>query len=124
MGWDAYASGNISDPDESIFVIDDNSGRLIIPDAQIAAAFLEAAKEVRTADWLLHAGGLDCSDCARMLERAGISAWGNNISAETLGQMRPNWNYEYSGDEAWAYWSARKFIETCQKIGLGIEFSW
>lgn len=37
---------------------------------------------------------------------------------------KANWDFGYEEKDAWAYWSARKFLETCARLKLTIRFSW
>lgn len=63
-----------------------------------------------------------------MIERAtGRSVWDErDWDKEFLIKVnkQANWEFEYQQEEAWAYWSAKKFLETCAKAGLSISFSW
>jgi len=72
-------------------------------------------------------GGLDCSECARMLEKATkMNAWDENgwdvEKVKTL-HSSADWKFNYHKDKAWAYWSAKKFLEICAENNLSIEFS-
>lgn len=72
-------------------------------------------------------GYLDTSTCGKMLNRAtGKGVYGDDWSKEEVKQLyeTANWNFSYSEDEEWAYWSARKFLEVCANNDLSIEFSW
>lgn len=117
MGWDAFA---LVEYDEHFKI----TGRL-------ADVFQKVSDEVKektgTVDGLLAKGGLDVDDCAYMLEHAtGLSAWSVEWTADYVKELndRANWNFEYPIEDAWAYWSARRFLETCASEGLPIRFSW
>jgi len=38
--------------------------------------------------------------------------------------QKANWDFKYKKEDAWAYLSARKFLELCAKHNLSIRFSW
>lgn len=116
MGWDAYSIG------------DEESG---LSAFQVRTCFQEATLFVQAltgvADAWLPKGGLDCSVCARMLAKAtGEDVYGDPWTAEKVKELNASasWGFVFEEDQAWAYWSARKFLETCAELGLGIEFSW
>jgi hypothetical protein len=119
MGWDAHSSAEK----------DWKKKRLV--DKGMRKAFNNADKFVKsktgTVDWYLHMAGLDCSSCAEMLQKAtGRDCWGEDWKSEKIEKINEsaNWDFEYSTDEAWAYWSAKKFLELCAKFKLSVEFSW
>lgn len=62
MGWDAHSSANYS------------NNKYNFKRSKAGKLFIAADNEVRqiagSADFYLHLGGLDCSDCGKMLERA------------------------------------------------------
>lgn len=120
MGWDAYSSVN--------YLYDQRR----IENAEHDAAFKSAAKEVTqlagTVDGYLETGGLDCSACCKMLQEAtGDDCYDEEgWSSERVKQLneRADWRIPYGKDDAWAYWSARKFLELCAQFNLSIRFSW
>lgn len=128
MGWDAFATQN----GETLFSFNEERGELEIADPVLCSIFAEVSKEVVTrtgaVDFLLRCGGLDCSACAHMLERATkCTAWdGDGWVAEQVQMLArtADWDFDYSANDAWAYWSARRFLETCARYKLGIKFSW
>lgn len=115
MGWDAFAMGP-------------KGGK--ITDRKIKRDFTSAGEWVKkrtgTRDFALTGKlcGLDVSTCGEMLQRAcGIHHYSENPWHPK--EMKFNWEFEPDDDEHWwAYWSARKFIEVCQKHNLTIKFSW
>lgn len=123
MGWDAFADTKVVWPQR---------GEPYLENADHRAAYQMARDEVRkhtpTVDWRLPLGGLDTSDAARMLERAtGASAWDENgWTAERVKELaaKANWNFEYHVDLAYAYWSAKLWLETTARLGLKVRFSW
>lgn len=127
MGWDANASVKIK-RDENFKLL--NADELLNTE-YVAEAFKRASKQARketgSVDALLRLGGLDCSTCAKMLEKAtGESVYVEDWSAlkvKTLSESA-NWDFKCDDGKAWAYWSARLFLETCAKFNLSIQFSW
>jgi len=120
MGWDAHSSAEF----------DYEKGQFVNTAHQ--EAFLLAVHEVKTLtgtyDGYLKQGGLDCSDSCKMLELAtGESCYAKDAwSAEKVKELndKADWRIYYGGIDAWAYWSARKFLETCAELSLSITFSW
>lgn len=94
--------------------------------------FIDAYNEVKSiagcADGYLDMGSLDCSACCKMLQEAtGESCYSDEgWSAEKVKELneKADWRLLYGKDNAWAYWSARKFLETCAELNLSISFSW
>ncbi|SRR5260370_20370807 len=126
MGWDAYAFS--TERPDALFEYDYERHRLYIPDQVYARAFRNAEIEVLMAapsvDGLLVKGGLDCSDCAEVLEQlTGLDAWGDPLSIEAVQSLTIK-EYEPEIKDAWAYYSALWFLKTCQDQKLGIKFSW
>ncbi len=126
MGWDANASVKIK-RDENFKLL--NANELLNP--EYAEAFKQASKQARketgSVDALLRLGGLDCSTCAKMLEKAtGESVYVEEWSASKVKTLSKsaNWGFKCDDSKAWAYWSARLFLETCAKFNLSIQFSW
>lgn len=112
MGWDAFAYGP-------------KGGR--IRNREIKNDFKKASKWVKRkcseVDGCLSRGILDVSTCGEMLQ----AACGKHHYSETPWHpktMTFNWEFLHRKGEAWAYWSARKFIEVCQKHNLIVKFSW
>ena len=116
MGWDAFIFGP-------------KGGG--ITNKEIVKEFDQAAKWVSDNhgfhDIHIYKSGrlivLDCSDTGQMLNRAGINAWDAGKKHRVL-DLKFNWEFEYTKEEAPHYWTARKAIEICQKHDLTIEFSW
>lgn len=114
MGWDAFAKGP-------------KGG--MITNSEIKHAFRAAQKlcMLKAKGHDIHIGkgyvALDCSQTAEMLKKAcGKSPWDPNPWHPKL--MTFNWDFEYKKELAWAYWSAKKFIDVCQEFNLTIKFSW
>ena len=119
MGWDAHSSA------------EKNWQKRKLADSKINRMFKNAEayvkKKASSVDWYLHLAGLDCSSCAKMLEQAtGESCWEDGWSEEKVKELaaKANWNFEFEKEKDWAYWSAKKFLETCAKANLSITFSW
>ena len=91
-------------------------------------AELYVKRKAGSVDGCLRMAGLDCSACAKMLEKAtnrsawDESEWSNDFVKKI--NLDANWDFEYENEQAWAYWSAKKFLETCAKANLSISFSW
>lgn len=124
MGWDSNSSAKFR-------LITEPSHRLELINPEYRDAFKKASDYVKrkaaTVDWLLEFGGLDCSACAEMLEEAtGESCWGPKWNREKVQKLNSNanWDFDYDPTLSWAYWSARKYLETCAKLNLIIKFSW
>ena len=119
MGWDAFSS---------VKTLDDCKPKHPEPRRLFRNAHLYVKRKAGSVDGYLEYGSLDCSDCRRMLEEAtGESCYDENgWSKEKVRDLQKsaNWNFEYDPEDAWAYWSARKFLEVCAKLNLSIEFSW
>ena len=122
MGWDAYSS-----------VKKDYTGKTpkIVNPVHAKAfknAFAYVKRKAGSVDGYLDGGALDCSACAFMLEKAtGRTAWfikGWDKKQVKKIAKKANWDFKYHKDKAWAYWSAKKFLETCAKQDLAIQFSW
>lgn len=120
MGWDAHSSAKrdwkkmkLKDP---------------ITDKLFKNAEVYVKRKAGSVDGYLRMAGLDCSACAKMLEQAtGRSAWderGWDKDFLIKVNEKANWDFEYEQEQAWAYWSAKKFLESCAKAGLSISFSW
>ena len=132
MGWDAYATKN----DEIVNInwnLYNSDKRPELTDPVLKVTFEKAAQTVRELaedkyDWMLSFGGLACSDCARMLEKAtGIDTHpidDSLLSSEQVKNLHKKANWEFAAIPLWAYWSARKFLEVCAKHNLGMQFSW
>lgn len=88
---------------------------------------IRAAGGRPTVDGLLRHGGLDCSDCAEMLERATLaSCWIPEWSPAMVRGLAQtaSWDFEVEPDLLWAKESARAFLEHAAKLGKSIRFSW
>lgn len=122
MGWDAHSSAEM----------DYSKPFSRIRDKQIRRYFKKASDFVKaktgTVDCLLETGSLDCDQCAKMLEAAtGQTCWMDGWSEADVQAIRETacWdNISITKDDEWAFWSARKFLETCANLGLSINFSW
>lgn len=120
MGWDAYASIDV----------DWNKGEVIHEGYR--NVFLKWSQYVASVagnvDGLFRLGGLDCSDCAAMLEKAtGVSCWDQDgwDSEKVLSLwFNSNWDFEYDPELKWAYKSAEQFLLLCAAMGLSIRFDW
>lgn len=120
MGWDAHSSATYNYENKRFERMAHQK------------AFLLAVDEVKTltgaVDGSLIRGGLDCSDCCKMLEEAtGASCYDEvGWSPERVKQLNESadWRIPFGKDDAWAYWSARKFLEVCAELKLSIKFSW
>jgi hypothetical protein len=112
VGWDGHASPT--------------------PPRDVKYKFREAAENVKSQTGnvdalLMHGLGLDCTACARWLERlTGRNAW-ENWSAQ---QMKQNYGIAMSkelfvpANEMWAYLSALEFMRVCSENGLGMAVSY
>lgn len=120
MGWDAFSSAEKD--------WDNRKLKDPIMDKSFAAADRFVAYKTGSADMLLRMAGLDCSPCATMLEKAtGLDAWDEKgWDVETVKEANKNadWDFDYTEEFAWAYWSAKKFLECCAENNLSITFSW
>ena len=123
MGWDAYASVKINWKGgwDKAHIEDKNLDRL----------FKNAVKKARGmgdggVDCMLRLGGLDCSDCKLMLEEATGEYCFDNWDKRKVQRLNKeaDWDFEYDKLLAWAYWSARVFLETCAKANLEVSFSY
>lgn len=84
------------------------------------------ATGVDAIDGLLYHGGLDCSICGRMLQKAtGLSMYGDSWTPEVVHNFAEiaDWSFTVDPDEEWAKASARAFLNHCAKLGKGIRFS-
>lgn len=120
MGWDAFTSARTDYKlnklkSKRIDKLFDNATKYVV-------------KKAGSADIYLRTAGLDCSACALMLQEAtGESVWVDkkwNREYVRKVNREADWNFEYDKEDAWAYWSARKFLETCARAGLSIHFSY
>ena len=116
--------------DADAFVPD---GRCVTTDPALSAAFAAASEWVSRhtggVDGLLAIGSLDCRAAIGFMERALGRAAGPSAGIwppEAVRSMAEaaHWPEPESvpPDERWAYWSARRFVETCVEQGLGIWF--
>jgi hypothetical protein len=114
MGWDAFIKGKRGG------IIVNKDILLDFKKAAIAVAKKAGYSDIHITNNFV---ALDISDTGQMLNRAGIDAW----DASKLFRVRDlkfNWDFSYTKEEAPYYWSARKAIEVCQKHDLTIKFSW
>ena len=120
MGWDAHSTAKKDWEKKKLK--DPTTDKLF----KNAEAYVK--RKAGSVDGYLRMAGLDCSSCAEMLERAtGRSVWDErdwNKDFVVKVNEKANWDFEYEQEQAWAYWSAKKFLESCAKAGLSIYFSW
>lgn len=118
MGWDAFAMGS-------------RGGT--IRDEKIINQFKRAGAKIKKEHGFsdIHVGkgfiALDCSDSAKMLERAvGLSAWSNVGWNPSKMSHDTSWGFIDSVRELELpfYWSARRFFEICKKNNLTIHFTY
>lgn len=117
MGWDMFVRDELLTP-KVIADFQEASGRVI-----------ELAGSV---DGLLSSGALDCSACARQMERMSAkSAWCDwapeDFKEAVLAAVDvepPECAEPPEENNLWAYWSAREFIRVCAKHGLAAEASY
>lgn len=119
MGWDAYSSAEI------------NFETRRLKDKEIdgifKSAYIDVQHKAGSADFALRLAGLDCSDCARMLMKAtgkdcwSLQPWSVDEVIETAKAAQ--WEFEFERKQAWAYWSARNFLNACAAARLSIRFS-
>lgn len=126
MGWDAYATKNGDDVE-----LIDIDGRLSIADPVLAEAFHEACLHVRMVtcgawDSSLRLGGLCCNDCGDAIDRCGgFYPWNAermSLTPENVVVIVQSWTPHKPTH--WAEASARAFLRTCARHGLGVRFSW
>lgn len=91
--------------------------------------YISTAKAVvGPVDGLLKHGGLDCSVCAMMLQRAvkDLDCWSDRLTPDEVraAAKRADWSFECRKDEQWAKDSARAFLERTAELGRGIRFSY
>ena len=130
MGWSATAS-----PITRLYQW--RHGRDGIAEPEIEAAFVRASEEViaqaGTVDGMLCRGGLHFRGAGDFLAKAtGESVYPNDdegwspmlvlVLAETVGEHE--WPEPDKAEDLWLLLSARKFLEACAALGLGIKFSW
>jgi len=93
-----------------------------------AFAHREVTFKAGRVDGFLINGGLNLESSANMLQQAtGMSVYDEdswNVDQVKELARRANWNFTYSTEDKAGYWSARYFLNTCAKLGLGIGFSW
>lgn len=123
MGWDASADAKK--------IYNKNNNRYQLSNKKQRFAFKEAFEFVKSeagqVDGFLDMGGLDCSACAKMLEQAtGRSCFGDGWKSDEIQQIyeMSNWDFHFDKEKAWAYWSARKFLELCAKFKLAVTFNY
>lgn len=120
MGWDAHSSAKVNWKENRLR--NANLNRLFIN----AHGYVK--RKTGGVDGFLSIGSLDVDDCALMLEKAtGKSCWDEKgWSKKEVKEIykKADWDFEYKINEAWAYWSAKKFLEVCAKSNLSIRFSY
>jgi len=121
MGWDAHTKI------ETEIV----NNRLRIKNKAIRESFKKAYVEVKkiagAVDGFLDFGDLDCSTCRDMLTKAtGINGYEDGFTSDQVVELNKNanWNFKFPEEDAWAYWSARKWLEVCAELKLSIYFSY
>ena len=96
---------------------------------KVSKAFRHLSAAIRlvtgAVDGELIYGGLGCSKSRQFLEKAtDIICYIDWDSEDTVKiAAKANWNFEHSPDEAWAYQSAKLFLETCAKLELAVTFT-
>lgn len=121
MGWDCHAT---------------RKGRLLryehatlrIHDSILDAAFRQAAKGAKRmggdADMMLEFGALHLRECADMLRQA-TSLDPYDVKGWSPSEVqKASWKFNYLKSRRGAYWSARKFLETCAEHQLGVRFTY
>lgn len=126
MGWDAFSSYDRRSKSKQ----------------NLAAkkAFEKADKKVMkltgTVDAYLQHGGLDCSSCREMLEKAAELSIKNLNWCWAYGEkgMPPEavklmhlfcvWDFKFPKHDDWAYWSAKEFLRICAENNLSIRFDY
>ncbi len=127
MGWDAYATYP-----NGRYLLQNWETDHRLKSRRLRMAFEQASADVAAmagdVDWMLATGGLDVSTCADLLHNAtGFSAWdekGWSPRKVRKATNSANWDFEVPEDDLVSYWSARKFLEVCAELGLGIKFSY
>lgn len=121
MGWDAFAAAEISKGKG--FKLKHKRHR-----EAFKAAHEEVLKNADSVDGGLDAGVLGSSACRDMLQKAfngNVSVYSNWTPEQTKqAQKLANWNFKYSKEDAWAYWSAKIWLRVCAENDLGVEFSY
>lgn len=131
MGWDAYSTKKT---EKQLLVFKKASEKALMN----VRRDIKKTKLNAFVDYDLANGGLDCSDSERMLSQAlelynfnnpdeYASCYDENgwsVEKTRLLNEKANWKFKYEKEEAWAYWSARMFLNTCAELGLGIDFSY
>lgn len=125
MGWDAYSVNGIG---ESICLgISKKDPKFNKHKKEFAIVSRQVNLVANGVDALLADGALDCTDCARMIEKAcDVTCWTETPWTANYVQMlflKSNWDFEFDEKKSWAYYSAKAFLETCAKLRLGITFS-
>ena len=88
----------------------------------------DAAKDAKRmggwADMMLEFGALHLRECADMLRQAtGLDPY--DVKGWSPSDVqKANWNFNYWKSRRAAYWSARRFLETCAEHDLGVRFSY
>jgi len=129
MGWDAFSSI------EKTFGYPQR-GNQFIPVFEYKEqrdAFVKASRRVRkltgTVDNYLEQGALDCGACAEMLGMATGEECRNAVDVDWSKKKvqslakKANWDFKFKKEDAWAYWSAKLFLETCAELRLSISMS-
>ncbi len=122
MGWDAFAITPKMITRKNAYWIKDKRVR-----AEFRRAFATVKAKGYAPDGFLDGGGLDCSTCREMLERAtGGDCHGPDWTPDQVVAYyeAADWSFKIDQSEAWAYYSAAQFLAVCARYRLGIEFSW
>lgn len=116
MGWDAQSTGYSFETRKYV------NRKVSKEFRQISAAI---SLITGTVDGDLITGGLGCSKSRYFLEKAtGLICYIDWDAADTVMiAAKANWNIKYKIDDAWAYQSAKLFLETCAKFELAVNFS-
>ncbi|WP_333577901.1 hypothetical protein [Sphingobacterium sp.] len=128
MGWDAISSFN------------SNIRSRAKQNLSIKKKFIEASEYVKkitgSVDGDLSIGALDCSPCHDMLIKAAKNSdkelnWGlawsyDGMNPDVVKVMHAylNWDFKFSKEDAWAYYSAKEFVRICAENELSIRFTY
>ena len=120
MGWDAETNARLERSGED----------LQIANPEIREIFRKAEEKARRysggfADGYLHLAGLDCSGCAKILEKAlGLNCYSERrILPSEIRRLNRKANWEIPYDDPCDYWSAKMFMKAVEKSKLTLWFS-
>lgn len=130
MGWDAYAEPldrHYRKPREEF--LDEPARSVFRRAADEVAALCDGAVEAMLAE-----GGLDFRESGdELAKNTGRNVyedgdrdepwdWSPDLVRELAAKGWPP--TDKAGEAAMHYWGARKFLDACAELGLGIRFSW